>query len=919
MSPRLPLAWILALVTPASILAQTTAGLRVRKADASGQFRAGQEVVVVSLDRSERRTSRTDASGWASFAGLLPGRYRVEGLEVTLGPDARQEVTIQAQASSAVVAVEGSPLRTETSSVGVQSTLRAEDMVRIPFAPHRYAEQSAVMPGITPSGKPEPVVLGSMLDGNTFLVDGMATNLASSGRFGMNLSSEILESQTVTTGGHKAEIAFAPGGAFNLVTKTGTNTLQGSLFASAISRGLNARPEGGKAISPEERASHAREWGLTLGGAFVPDRLFFFAAFNRQLTDQDFENITPPGGTPHRRTLAEDRSYRFFKLTWLATPDHRLELAWFGDPVVQRNFDDPANASLKDEQLGNRTRGGNSFLLKHVGVLGANLTWENTLGLHRTAFQWSPAVPEAGPNRAQLDAPQRESFGRYGEDRLERIENLSLRSEFTLFAGPHQIKAGFQGLRSAFTTEYRRPSGGLSFTDRAAGGAGPAAGDITAIRAGLLALNGSDYAYANGDSLITTSPVSGLLVGGRASYLYQRTLADLGAYGDPLVQQTLGLFAQDDWQVAGGWILNVGLRVDRASVEGEDGRDLYAQTLLSPRLGLSWDPRQDGRNRIFAYAGRIFSPPTPGALTAAGATSGGPATTRQVWIPTLSDWRTWQVTGVQGVRNVAIDPDLKAPHTDLMQVGAERLQAIPGIGTWILEGVLTWKRTRDLIDTYNPAWAYLPQFDAAANASAGRRYVGNLPGLGRTFKGFDLSAHRRFAGGHIFQVSYSQGDLRGNSEVGSVASATGRNTGFASIPSLRQDYRQGAYEGPLNESVKHSWKAFGSAALPYGFEVSGVLLHRSGLRYTPLVTSSGDTVITPGETRGSRELPKVTTVDLSLAKGFAFGPTTLRTAVEVLNCFNAQPMIWVNNVGATATPGNHLQPRTLQFSARLGF
>ncbi len=919
MPPRPTLAWLLIAFSALPALAQTSAALRIRKVDASGHPLAGVEVLVTSVDRAERRTARTDAAGWASFAGLLPGHYRVEGQDLTLKSDARMELVIRQREATAVVEIEASPLRTETSSVGVQSTLLASDMERIPSAPHRYAEQSLLMPGVAPSGKPEPVVLGSMLDGNSFQVDGMATNLASTGRFGMNLSSEILESQTMTSGGHKAEVAFTPGGVFNLVTKTGTNELKGSLFASAIDRGLNAKPEGGKAISPEERASHAREWGFTLSGAFIPDRLFFFGAFNRQLTDQDFENITPPGGQPHRRTLAEDRSYRFFKLTWLASTDHRMEVAWFGDPVLQRDFDDPANAALKDEQLGNRTRGGNSWLVKHMGVLGANLTWENTLGLHRTAFRWSPAVPEAGPNRAQLDAPLKESFGRYAEDRLERSENLSLRSELTLFAGNHQLKAGFQGLRSGFTTAYRRPSGGLSFTDRAAGGAGPSAGDLTSIRAGLLASNGSDYAYANGDSLVTASPVSGQLAGGRLSYLFQRTLASLDSYGDALVQRAYGLFAQDDWQVGKGWTLNLGLRVDRAAVDGEDGRALYRQTLLSPRLGASWDPFEDGRNRLFVYAGRIYSPPTPGALAAAGATTGGPALTRQAWIPTLGDWRTWQQTGIQGQKNVAIAPDLSAARTDLYQLGAERLQPLPALGTWILEGVLTLKRTRGLIDTYNPAWGYLPQFDAAANATSGKRFVGNLPGLQRTFKGLDLSAHRRFGGGHLLQVSYSQGDLRGNSQVGGVASATGRNTGFASIPSLRQDYRLPAYDGPLNESVKHAWKAFGSAALPYGVELSGVIIHRSGLRYSALVTSGGDNVLAPGETRGDRELPKLTTVDLSLGKVFALPKATLRAAVEVLNLLNAQPMIAVNNVGATTSPGNHLQPRALQFTARLAF
>ncbi|MBK7294575.1 MAG: TonB-dependent receptor [Holophagaceae bacterium] len=439
----------LALLVAATAWGQTQATLRVRLLDGGGAPLAGRTLVLESVDRAVRRDLRTSPDGVAVAAGLIPGAYRILGQVLLLKADERAEVLFRGEGDGATVAVEASPLRVESSSVAVQTTLEARDLERLPFGPHRYLEQSYVAPGITPSGKPEPVVLGSMLDANAYLVDGMPTNLGSTGRFGMNLSSEILESQTITTGGHKAEIGFASGGAFSMVTKTGTNTFQGSLLASGIWRGLNARPEGGKVNNPEERATNAREWAITLGGPIVKDRLFFFAAFNRQLTDQDIDNIAPPGAAAHRRTLAEDRSYRFFKLTWLATPDHRLELAYFGDPVIQANFDDPANAALKDEQLGNRNRGGSGWLLKHVATLGPNLVWENTLGLHRTEFRWYPAQPGAGPSRSELDAPLKEGFGAYAEDRLERMRNLSLRSEATIFVGEHQVKAGFQGLRPA--------------------------------------------------------------------------------------------------------------------------------------------------------------------------------------------------------------------------------------------------------------------------------------------------------------------------------------------------------------------------------------------------------------------------------------------------------------------------------------
>jgi hypothetical protein len=102
-------------------------------------------------------------------------------------------------------------------------------------------------------------------------------------------------------------------------------------------------------------------------------------------------------------------------------------------------------------------------------------------------------------------------------------------------------------------------------------------------------------------------------------------------------------------------------------------------------------------------------------------------------------------------------------------------------------------------------------------------------------------------------------------------------------------------------------------------EIAGILVVRSGLRYGPLAAVAGDNVLVMGASRGERELPRVAALDFSIAKVLRLGRLQARIAVEVLNAGNAQPMIWVNNVGAAATPGNHLQPRTFQFVARLGF
>lgn len=896
---------------------QTTSGIQISVKDPNGQPVRGRTVVVESEERKIQRTLITDSRGESSIMGLLPGLYRIEGRTIPVRADELVTIRIRLQPASETVVIEASPIMTETSSVGVQTTFLSEDIEKLPLSTHRYVEHSYLLPGISPSGRPEPVALGSSLDSNAYVIDGMPTNLTNgnAGRFGLNISSEIIESQTLTTGGHKAEIGHTAGAVFSIVTKTGTNEFKGSLMGYSIWRNMNARPYTGLANEPGERSTDAKEWAVTLGGPIIKDKLFFFGAFNKQLSSIDFENVNVIGSSaPKTRSQEEDRSYRFIKLTWLASGTHRVEFEYFGDPVTQTSFQSAGEINLKDDQMPNRDRGGNSYLLHHVGTLTPALTWDNTLGIHKTHFYTYPMHFDAGPNREQLGAPGNEFFGRSPTESLERIRNLSLRSEFTWINGSNHAKAGFQGLQGELTTAFNRPSGGVRYTDWAGGSDGQTDAAILArIQAGLFAHNGTDYGYSSVFS--ATDPSGFTLAGGGPSYLYMRTLASLDNYGSPMKSRVLGVFVQDDFQLAPNWVLGLGIRFDKANLKAEDGREIYSQSLLSPRIGASWDPTSKGAFRLFAYYGRIFSPPAPGTLSTAGATTGGPATQTQVWIPSENDWKTWQSTGVQGVNNVAIG-DIKAPKTDMFQLGAEKAQDIPALGPWMLQAVFTMKKVRDLIDTYDVVYGYLPEIDGLANTSSTGRAIVNLPGLKRDFIGADFIANRRFGNGHRIQFSYSYGELMGNTEASNLASSTPANAQFAYTPGLREDYRLPQYEGELNQSLRHAFKAFGSASLPYNFEIAGAFSFRTGLHYTPIRRSGGIDYIADGAKRGDHALPSVTCLDFALAHNIKVCNVDTRIAVEVFNLTNSQPMTRVNNRVPELSPLNHQQPRAFGFSCR---
>ncbi|MDE3246889.1 MAG: hypothetical protein KGN80_12450, partial [Acidobacteriota bacterium] len=235
-----------------------------------------------------------------------------------------------------------------------------------------------------------------------------------------------------------------------------------------------------------------------------------------------------------------------------------------------------------------------------------------------------------------------------------------------------------------------------------------------------------------------------------------------------------------------------------------------------------------------------------------------------------------------------------------------------------LDVLYTRKSMKDLVDTYNPSWGYLAPADLGLSVFApGVRVLGNLPGLKRDYDGVDLVAEHAFQGGHWMRFSYTNARLKGNSEVGNVASSSPSNTGFARIPGLAEDYRQGRYDGPLNEDVRHNFKAYGLAKLPFNLELSGAFNIRSGLHFANLAKVSGNTILAPGESRGSRELPWARSFDFTFAWHKKIQGADLRLGLDVLNLTNAQSLSATNNL--SQKPDNYQQGRVMQFSARAAF
>src|SRR5262249_46897423 len=172
-------------------------------------------------------------------------------------------------------------------------------------------------------------------------------------------------------------------------------------------------------------------------------------------------------------------------------------------------------------------------------------------------------------------ACQQTGFIYGGTGFMERIklDSYQGRATFTFLItglGHHVFKAGFDGLLSYF--EHTKTYGA-----------------------------GVAYLYnAAGDGIAT--------IGRRFGYLIAKDTPG----GNPILEGksktvTLGGFVQDSWSILDKVTLNLGLRYDTQALYGKDGElGMAFPAMIAPRVGVVWDPTQQGRAKIFANYGRYF-------------------------------------------------------------------------------------------------------------------------------------------------------------------------------------------------------------------------------------------------------------------------------------------------------------------------
>ncbi len=334
--------------------------------DATESVVPGAKLTLINLATNESRSTVADSAGLYQFLNLLPASYRLQAEHpgfkqfvwepVVVGVQQTVRIDVRMLLGSVTETVEVKSitplLQPATSSLGeVVERRKVEDL---PLNGRNPLALVALVPGVVPQGfsQDAPAVPNFYAWGN-FQIGGAMANQSEAMLDGGSLhgslmngvrfvpTEDTIQEFKVQTNNLSAEFGHTAGGIINLTSKSGANTMHGSLFEFFRNEVLDANNFFNDAKGVGKPAFTQNQFGGTLGGAVRRDKLFFFGSY---------EGFRQRRGRPFLLTVPtlEQREGDFSK-----TFDAQGRLIPIYDPTTTRPDPNNPGRFLRDPFPGN--------------------------------------------------------------------------------------------------------------------------------------------------------------------------------------------------------------------------------------------------------------------------------------------------------------------------------------------------------------------------------------------------------------------------------------------------------------------------------------------------------------------------------------------------------------------------------------
>ena len=293
---------VFTLLSGTTVFSQTAggvSGLTGVVTDASGAAVANAEVLVDNPRLAIHRKLATTPGGVFNAPALVPSsdyqvtingpgfaQYKSGGITILVGQDLNIRAELQIASASTQVDVRAEATVVEIKT-DVSQNVTQHQIDNLPINGRRVDSFALLTPGVAPDGTAGLLSFRGIPGGNNFMTDGNDTTEtfynenAGRTRIATQISQDAVQEFQVLSNAYSAEYGRALGGVINTVTRSGTNDYHGTAYWFFRNRTLDARDRFASFNPAEVR----HQFGGSLGGAVIKDKLFFFLNTEEQLRD----------------------------------------------------------------------------------------------------------------------------------------------------------------------------------------------------------------------------------------------------------------------------------------------------------------------------------------------------------------------------------------------------------------------------------------------------------------------------------------------------------------------------------------------------------------------------------------------------------------------------------------------------------
>jgi outer membrane receptor protein involved in Fe transport len=879
----------------ASANAQATASstLQGTITDHSGATVAGAQVVAKNKGTDLARTATTSDTGYFRFDLLSAGVYTVtitktgfatvtETVELLVGQTGTVNAELKTGSMAEIVEVTSEAPIVDQLKTSVSQNITPSEVEELPMVGRDVANLAYLAPGVKATDSYDPTknryaILSVNGDGGrdvNVTVNGVDNKDNTVGGPVMQLPLEAVQEFVISTQRFSAENGRSQGAAINMITKQGTNLYHGSVFGYFRDTSLNTDekdPNGDGTISKSHPAYTRQQFGGSVGGPFIKDKLFGFFAIERE---REHQSQTEDPKSLTELTLAKNNGFAAQPAASIAHPFFETRYNGRVDWTINNknnayiSYNSQVNDSLNDQSNAKSDLTNGNFTKNHLmlGNFTLNSILSNTtVNQFTLGYQYWNNLIDSNIRAGLFTFPDANFGTNINVPQQSYQKKWQFKDDISKSVGRHTFKAGVDFINTPIQGGFFESNSTLEID--------------FAVDPSVILANPSTYPNGFG----TAGLVTGMAF----------------ANGDPyfnVATKQLGFYGQDDWKVTNRLSLNLGLRWDKdfnfiggadiktsrtyqelvainspitnpyvSKIAKDDNKD------FSPRVGFAYDVTGRGKQVVRGgfglYFGNVFqniplfmeqmSNPTifQAAISLSAPTDPVPGTGKTLGqyqygidpLPTLPAPSAQLAVGSVGR---LMDPNYRNPVTEEFNLGyswaLNTNSAVEAEYTHVLG--LHENKTINIDQRVPVGGVCCNRPLDAAFAAAGQPRLNSVrddESINRShYDGFNFSYRQRMT--HHFSIN-------ANYTLAWAYSYDGGSTSYRNYPRLSTNPFASYEWGPSTNDERHHVTVSGLWDLPKGFQISPILQFGSARPYN--LTNSANTLNTGGGTANAVVVP----------------------------------------------------------------